>query len=73
MKIYYSKLQDEGHTKDEFASIGPYTHYSTLRCFIPIHFVYNFINIQACKQCNKIGTSLIEQNSMDYNYVQLYY
>ena len=24
-------VQDEGHTKDEVASIGPYTNYLTLR------------------------------------------
>ena len=27
----------EGHTKDEVASIGPYTNYSTLLLVIPIY------------------------------------
>ena len=30
-------MQDEGHTKDEVASIGPYTSYLTLMFVIPIY------------------------------------
>ena len=31
-------VQDEGHTKDEVASIGPYTNYLTLLFIIPMNF-----------------------------------
>ena len=30
-------MQDEGHTKDEVASIGPYTNCSTLLFVIPVY------------------------------------
>ena len=33
-------MQDEGHTKDEVASIGPYTNYLTLLFVIPLHYLY---------------------------------
>ena len=33
-------MQDEGHTKDEVASIGPYTNCITLMFVIPIHVTY---------------------------------
>ena len=33
-------MQDEGHTKDEVASIGPYINYLTLLFVIPIHNLY---------------------------------
>ena len=32
-------VQDEGHTKDEVASIGPYTNYLTLLFVITIHYM----------------------------------
>ena len=50
-------VQDEGHTKDEVASIGPYTNYLTLLFVIPIHYLYikTFMHAKKkLKQCNKI-------------------
>ena len=66
-------MQDEGHTKDEVASIGPYTNYLTLLFVIPIHYLYIYIYQHSCmqkilKQCNKIVKSKIKQKLMDYNY-----
>ena len=40
-------VQDEGHTKDEVASIGPYTNYLTLLFVIP-----TFIYKHSCMQKN---------------------
>ena len=46
-------VQDEGHTKDEVASIvGPYTNYLTLLFVIPIHYLY----IQTFMHAKKIKT-----------------
>ena len=38
-------MQDEGHTKDEVPSIGPYTnsYYVTVQYFYVIDIIYNFI------------------------------
>ena len=32
-------VQDEGHTKDEVASIGPYTNYLTLRNVLLVNLI----------------------------------
>ena len=67
-------VQDEGHTKDEVASIGPYTNYLTLLFVIPMHYLYiqTFMHAKKLKQCNKIVKNKIKQKSMDYNYLQYY-
>ena len=67
-------VQDEGHTKDEVASIGPYTNYLTLLFVIPIHYFYiqTFMHAKKLKQCNKNVKNKIKQKSMDYNYLQYY-
>ena len=67
-------VQDEGHTKYEVASIGPYTNYLTLLFVIPIHYLYiqTFMHAKNLEQCNKIVKNKIKQKSMDYNYSQYY-
>ena len=67
-------MQDEGHTKDEVASIGPYTNYLTLLFVIPIHYLYmqTMMHVTKLKQCNKTVNNKIEQKSMDYNCSKYY-
>ena len=66
-------VQDEGHTKDEVASIGPYTNYLTLRTVRYSYFyIQTFMHAKKLKQCNKIVKNKIKQKSMDYNYLQYY-
>ena len=42
-------VQDEGHTKDEVASIGPYTNYLTLRRLLFVIPTF-YTNIHACEK-----------------------